>query len=202
VGRIIALTGLAGSGKSTVAEMIGGPTVAFAEPLKRFCGEVFGFTTEELYGPSEARERPSTAFTRPTGEPLTARFALQTLGTEWGRNCDPDVWAKAGVACALRLAAIEETAVQPCPVVITDLRFVNEARLVRKAGGEVWRVDRPGLTRGNHPSELDIWSSDMDALVSREISNTGTLEQLAEQVKAALAPYKPWLPSAPQPTGF
>lgn len=181
---IIALTGLAGSGKSTVAEMLGGVHIAFAEPLKKFCAEVFGFTHEELYGPSEARERPSSMFTRPDGTPLTPRFALQTLGTEWGRNCDPDVWAKAGVARAVEMRTALGRHGEP--VIITDLRFVNEARLVREAGGYVWRIDRPGLTRGNHSSELDIWSKDMDALVTADISNTGTLNELRGVIGFAL----------------
>lgn len=175
---IIALTGLAGSGKSTVAKMIGGVELGFAEPMKRFCAEVFGFDEAQLYGPSEERERPSPRFTRPNGEPLTPRYALQTLGTEWGRNCDPDVWAKAGVARALRYLP------SPVPVVITDLRFVNEARLVREAGGQVWRVHRRGLTSGDHPSERDVMSEEMTQLVSTEIGNHGTLEELAATVAA------------------
>lgn len=168
---IIALTGLKGSGKSTVAEMIGGVCIGFADPLKQFCQKVFGFTDEELYGPSDARERPSARFKRPNGEPLTARYALQTLGTEWGRNCDPDVWAKAGVATAKDLA--EDSGIYP--VVITDLRFVNEARLVREAGGQVWRISRtynvnPALDP--HPSEAEIYSDAMGSYITHEVLNS------------------------------
>lgn len=185
--RIIALTGLAGSGKSTVAYLLtkaGGEQIAFAEPLKRFCGEVFGFTRAQLYGPSAERERPSPRFTRPDGTPLTPRYALQTLGTEWGRNCDPDVWAKAGLLKAEQLAGAGQL------VVITDLRFVNEAQLVRAAGGEIWRVLRSydDLKHNSfaHASEREIWSQAMDRLVSFHVDNTGTLEQLAELVRATL----------------
>jgi hypothetical protein len=181
---IIALTGLAGSGKSTVAAMIGGMNLAFAQPMKEFCAQLFGFDDAQLYGPSSERERPSPYFRRPNGEPLTPRYALQTLGTEWGRNCDPDVWVKAG----LRRAHVYAANSQGLPAVITDLRFVNEARAVREASGQVWRVDRPGLTRGNHPSELEIWSREMDRLVTHEISNTGSLDHLARAVRAARAP--------------
>lgn len=182
---IIAITGLAGSGKNTVADMITGVPMAFADPMKKFCQQIFGFTNEELFGPSEARERPSKRFCRPNGEPLTPRFALQTLGTEWGRNCDPDVWVKYAM---WRAREIEATANQngAGPVIITDLRFVNEAEHVLAAGGEIWRIDRPGLTRGSHPSEIDIWSPAMDRLVAVNISNTGTLEQLKATVKREL----------------
>ncbi len=180
---IIALTGLAGSGKNTVAEMIGGIPLAFAQPLKEFCGQVFGFSDRQLCGPSEAREEPSPHFTRPDGTPLTARFALQTLGTEWGRNCDPDVWAKAGVRRAHVYAANKNR----LPAVITDLRFVNEARLVRESGGQVWRICRSSRNAvALHASERDVWSPEMSALVTHEIANAGTLEQLAVTVRAAL----------------
>ena len=188
---IIALTGLAGSGKSTVAEMLNGVQIGFADPLKRFCGEVFGFSNEELYGPSEARERYSQVFTRPDGQPLTPRFALQTLGTEWGRNCDPDVWAKAGIARASWLEGNRIECPAMGPVVITDLRFVNEARLVREAGGEVWRIRRPGAWQTlkleqMHPSEREVWSPEMTGYVTREINNAGTLEALRVAVSATL----------------
>ena len=55
---LIAVTGLAGSGKDTVANALvpyGGVSIAFADPLKRFAKDVLGFSEEALWGPSEAR---------------------------------------------------------------------------------------------------------------------------------------------------
>lgn len=194
---IIGLAGLAGCGKSTVAGLVGPRVeIAFADPMKRFCAEVFGFTHEELYGPSSARETPSQVFTRPNGEPLTPRFALQTLGTDWGRNCDPNVWVKAGIARALRSRLAEEATAralpgyQPQPVVVTDVRFANEARALRDAGGQVWRVRRdvdPNRAAVYaHASEREIWSAEFGAWVTHEIDNTGTLQDLERAVSAAL----------------
>lgn len=172
---IVGLTGLAGSGKDTLASFLVPPQarIAFAEPLKHFVGEVFGATHRQLYGPSEAREEPLLGFTRPDGSPLTVRFALQTLGTEWGRNCDPEVWAKAGILKAQSLGLSF--------IVITDVRFVNEAKLIRAVGGEVWRIRR--RHKGHidvepHASEREIWSSEMTALVTHEVDNRGTVEDL------------------------
>ncbi len=189
---LIALTGLAGSGKSTVAKLTGFVEMAFAAPMKEFCGQVFGFTDEELYGPSEARERPSKTFKRPDGTPLTARYALQTLGTEWGRNCDPDVWAKAclaGAKKAMALGSIFEN------VVITDLRFVNEARLVREAGGFIWRVNRyPFEASDNgaplHASEREVYSDEMDRLVDYTIHNYFGLHELKMSVEEAVNQFR------------
>jgi len=59
---IIILAGNAGSGKDTVgaylAEKYGAVTVAQADPLKRFAAEVFGFSEEQLWGPSSSRNAP------------------------------------------------------------------------------------------------------------------------------------------------
>lgn len=186
--KIVALVGHAGSGKDTVGGMFPDRWghIAFADPLKEFCRRVFKFSEGQLYGSSEERNRPDPRWRRPNGEFLTARFALQTLGTEWGRNCDPDIWAKAAIEEAAetireRLAA---------GVVITDCRFINEARTVRDAGGDVWQILRPGAElggeAGQHRSELEQDSPEMEALVTARIWNTGTIDALKMQVEELL----------------
>lgn len=191
--RLIALSGRAGSGKNTVADMLGCPQISFAEPLKRFCQEVFAFTDAQMFGPSSERNRPDPRYHRPcpscflTGCPncndlgvtfLTPRHALQTLGTEWGRDCYGNVWADLGVRKAL--------ATPSHVVVITDCRFVNEAEAVRRAGGEVWRVVRPGAgltgAAGLHPSEAEQESDRFMDLVTRTIENSGDLSDLRRMV--------------------
>jgi hypothetical protein len=56
---IVWLGGKAGSGKDTVGNYIagvfGGVTVAQADPMKRFAREVFGFSRDQLWGPSASR---------------------------------------------------------------------------------------------------------------------------------------------------
>jgi hypothetical protein len=207
--RLIAISGRAGSGKNTVAQILGGVELSFAEPLKRFAQDVFAFTNEQVWGPSEARNRPDTRYPRTHGpistrgvcgccgwscvvggrivckgdpdEPqcyLTPRYALQTLGTEWGRSCYENVWADFTVRRAIEL-------VNPL-VVITDCRFVNEARAVRVAGGEVWRVVRPGAglqgSAGLHPSEAEQESPEFSELVTRVVMNSGSLAALRATV--------------------
>lgn len=342
--RLIALAGRAGSGKNTVAKLLGAHEISFAEPLKKFCQEIFAFTDEQVWGPSECRNAPDERYYRgdvrfefpyapqgavwvalsggghtlidaadlqlvsarswhlkdkgpgkntdyvktgrstmlhrfllaaPHGAQvdhingdgldnrrrnlrlcgigenrrnerkrlpqtagskfkgvswdrsrsrwvakisvagktlnlgrfqselaaaeaydqaackhfgsfarcnadlfLTPRYALQTLGTNWGRDCFPDVWADLGVRRALASNA---------PLVaITDCRFVNEAKAVRAAGGEVWRIVRPGAglsgAAGLHPSEAEQESPEFMALVTRTIVNDGLLIDLATQV--------------------
>ncbi len=191
--RLIALAGRAGSGKNTVAELLDAEQISFAEPLKRFCQEVFAFSDLQVWGPSEERNRPDLRYpttcqnaqcqrndTCPSchgsAQYLTPRYALQTLGTEWGRGCYENVWAELGVRRALSYRG-------EAPIVaITDCRFVNEARAVRQAGGEVWRIvrSRAGLlgAAGLHPSETEQESPEFLDLVNCTIRNHGTIEQL------------------------
>ena len=70
-----------------------------------------------------------------------------------------------------------------CPrIVITDVRFDNEATWIQSLGGEVWRVERPGIEQNSHVSEEPI----SDHLVSRTINNAGDQYALAELVYDAV----------------
>ena len=66
---------------------------------------------------------------------------------------------------------------------ITDVRYPNEAEMVLARGGKLVRIDRPGVTRLDHPSEcaLDDWS-DWDHV----IENDGTLGEFEDKVRALL----------------
>jgi len=85
------------------------------------------------------------------------------------RNQDPEFW--------LRAAGITEG-----NIVVTDVRFLNEVDYIDRLGGDVIRVVRPGTAVGTHVSETDL-----DQLHLVEIHNSGTLEELAEKVRAVMA---------------
>jgi CRP/FNR family transcriptional regulator len=58
---------------------------------------------------------------------------MQTLGTEWGRQCmDADIWVRAWAARAALLTS----------AVADDVRFQNEADMIRNLGGVIIRVMR------------------------------------------------------------
>jgi hypothetical protein len=64
--------------------------------------------------------------------------------------------------------------------VVDDVRFENEADLIKRMGGSMWKVVRPGVERASeHASEggLDAWPH-FDAC----IVNDGTLQQLTNAV--------------------
>jgi len=212
-GRLIGVRGKARSGKDTVGEVIQQlraetKLTAFARPIKEFCGEVFGWNDEHLYG--RLKDQGDTRYPRVDGnsvfiEHLTPRYAMQFLGTEWGRECYREVW----VAYAFRRAgewlttATIETITGAAGfargssridrtrlVVITDVRFVNEARAIKKAGGHVIAVERPKVgLRGPaaaHASEMEMDSQEMAELTDQVIKNNGTLAQLERRVEETL----------------
>lgn len=131
---IIGMCGRAGAGKDEVADVLvkecGFMRVSVADPLKRFCREVFGWTDEQLWGASHLRNQPDARWGG-----LTPRHALQMLGTEWGRAMHPDVW----IAYALRTCNDPDQR-----YVIPDVRFANEADAIRNHGGKVIEVHRAG----------------------------------------------------------
>ena len=224
---IICLSGLAGSGKSVVSEYLqkdgGFAAIAFADPLKTFLKEVYDFSDDQLYGPSEMRSEPDKRYPREhtwnsgiclccgVNQPessrpvvlermsippqcyLTPRYALQELGTKWGRDCYEDTWVEYAFRRAKRYMDKtdpiynRETGVTVFPpiggVVITDGRFLNELEASKKADGFLVRIKRPKHIdpKWNHSSEteqLEMEDSEFDTV----INNDGTLEDLREKV--------------------
>ena len=169
---IIAFTGMATAGKSTAANALASANwpgrFSFAEPGKQML-ELLGVPSENLRT-TEGKEVPLPQFGGHTGRSL-----MQSLLTDWARNTvSPDIWAHAGeVAMTNMLAAGIE-------VLIDDARFDNEAIVIRKLGGVVIEVVRPGLTRGGHASERGI----NPKLIDHVVLNDGDPEQFAARVRA------------------
>lgn len=132
---------------------------------------------------------------------LTPRRALQTLGTEFGRACYPEVWVEYALRMAKNLDGLPgrmytaQRGLRPtmgpalAGVAIPDCRFRNEVIAVRNAGGKVIRIVRPGAglqgAAGTHKSETEMTELP-DDLFDVIIENTGTLERLRQQVSGAL----------------
>jgi hypothetical protein len=162
---IIGLCGLIGSGKSEVAKILlqefDMTYVPFAKPLKDMLAYGLGLSDDQLYGTS--KEVPSELL---CGK--TPRWAMQSLGTEWGRGLiHPDLWVRAWA----------RRASQSPNVVSDDLRFANEAKTVKACGGLVVKVSRPGQPQGSHPSES------LDFPYDYELLNSGTLEEFRQKVR-------------------
>jgi hypothetical protein len=98
------------------------------------------------------------------------RRILQRMGTEVGRNIlGENIWVD----------AVLDTLDDQGRYVFTDCRFKNEASAVVELGGQVWRVDRPGVEPANdHISEIGLDNWPFDA----RFNNAGSIQDLADKV--------------------
>lgn len=193
---IIGVSGFSGSGKDTVADSLCKDPLfaklAFADGIKRILRELFDFSYEQLWGPSAARNLPDERYPREGGY-LTPRHALQSLGTEWGRNCYENVWVELAIRMAKRLDGSSilrysptEGVIPACDlalpnkgVIITDCRFKNELDSLRAAGAKLVRIHRPGVEMPPyaHSSETEQ-ATIPDSFFDYVFRNDGSLEDL------------------------
>jgi hypothetical protein len=174
---LIGITGRAGSGKDTVAEILKTQydfTVThFSYTLKRMISDLLG-ESYELWEDREWRERVHDLSAQ------TPRYMAQTLGTEWGRQTiHEDLWL-IDTWNRLEKARIARAA-------IADVRFENEAHAIRTAyQGHVIHVERPNgegiISSPNHSSEAGIEKNANDLV----IINDGTLADLSNAVEFAM----------------
>jgi hypothetical protein len=149
---IIGISGFQGSGKDTIADYLqniyGFKRDSFASTLKDAVASVFGWERELLEGrTTESRQWRETVDSwwanRLNMPNLTPRLVLQLWGTEVARKAfHDDTW----------IASLEyKLSKAHNDIVITDVRFPNEIRAVRDAGGIVIRV-----VRGPEPPWYDL----------------------------------------------
>jgi hypothetical protein len=169
--RIIGLTGPAGAGKDLAASMVPGACrIAFADPIYQGLSTMLGIP-EGVLRDRSAKEQPIV------GIGASPRQLLQTLGTEWGRQMiRDDIWLRVAFWRWEQMAAGGVSL-----IVVPDVRFSNEARLIRENGGEVWLIHRPGVEPvAAHSSEAGLPLK----LIDRLVVNDGTVDQLRERVEA------------------
>lgn len=110
------------------------------------------------------------------GKPMTARLFLQKLGTDAMRNgLHTNVWVNA------LMADCNET----CRWIVTDVRFKNEAEVLRDAKAVLLRINR-NIDTGNHPSEVDL----DDYVFDYVIENTKDMMSLIKAVRKFCSVYK------------
>ncbi len=180
---LIGLVGLIGSGKDTVAERLvshhGFVRDSFAKSLKDAVSNIFSWDREMLEGKTDSsrhwREQPDKFWSERFGKPVTPRWVLQYFGTEVCRQGMLDsIWID---SCLARYKGQN--------TVISDTRFVNEIKNIRKLGGKIVLVKRTEIPNkksmmesGAHQSEWDWIGSDYDYI----LENTHTIESLNKQI--------------------
>lgn len=177
---LIGLTGWAGAGKSTVAEILvrdhGYTEMTFAAPMidgLHTLDPIIGWVAGEPVRFAAAVDALGWDTTKRTyGE---ARRLAQRFGTDVVRNqIGVDTWVD---VLRHRLNAHGDKS----PVVVPDMRFPNEARLIRECGGVLARIERPGLYQqqaGAHESEQYA----MHIMPDYVILNAGDMSNLRQQV--------------------
>lgn len=173
---ILGLSGYARVGKDTVGSILveqhGFKRVAFADALRKLALEInplLGQGTLRLADVVNAHdwEHAKTYF------PET-RIFLQRLGVAVRDEIHRDYWVN---------RALDKALESHRPVVITDVRFTNELKAIRKHFGRVVRIERPGFGPANdHVSETELAGVEHDAV----ILNAGTVDELALQVAQVL----------------
>lgn len=150
---LIGLTGHAGSGKDTAAAYLvqrhGFVQASFADPIRSM---VQLFLEEAGLDHAWATERAMKERTIPSLG-VSARGLMQTIGTEVGRALHADLWVR---HLELRLGLATAQPVHD-RIVISDVRFENEAAWVQQWGGKIIRLHRrqAGAVR-SHASEAEI----------------------------------------------
>jgi hypothetical protein len=101
---------------------------------------------------------------------MSVRDFLQKLGTDAIRdNLHENTWVNATLA----------DYTNESNWIITDTRFPNEAEAIKKAGGIVIRINRPGVQPINpHPSETSLDDWEFDAV----INNDGDVSDIVHKV--------------------
>ena len=104
---------------------------SFADPLKKdICMNILGLTEEQCNG-SDIDKNTLTDLVW-NGEPLTARRAMEVVGTDIFRSLKRDVW----VSATMRNIKRDQYDV----AIILDVRFPNEVEAIKKLGGYVIRL--------------------------------------------------------------
>lgn len=173
---IIGLSGYAQVGKDTAAQILvedyGYTRIGFADIIKKSAYVLDPIITldgmrlahaVDKYGWEAAKQVPEV------------RRLLQVLGSEVGRDLiDPQIWVE-----------VTMHAIHPDDkIVISDVRFANEAEEIKWKKGQIWRITRVDKSEpvNVHKSEteMDKWNFD------EYVPNNGTIQDLKQEIAAIM----------------
>ena len=141
--KILGLAGYAGSGKTSIAAEVGRRNnyvmLAFADEVKKIAIQSFGWD-----GNKDTR----------------GRRLLQILGTEAGRDYDPDIW----------INRLYSQIMKHRRIIVHDVRFDNEAAFIRNLGGKVIWITRNTAKVGYHRSEHGISHKNIDYTLANNLT--------------------------------
>ena len=175
--KLIGISGKATSGKDTTANYYCRfsnehcTILHFADSLKDCCqGLLIPFGTYDM-----SLQDTKKLIIPWMGKEYTVRNLLQDVGNAFRDSICQDFWIRIMLG---KIKAIEHNN-EIDTILIPDVRYPNEYKMIKDLGGTVWRVDRKGIESMNHISEtaLDDYTFD------KYIKNHGTLTDLQQQIK-------------------
>lgn len=148
--KIIGISGKKGSGKDTFAQFLKeelekqlGKTVkvdSFAANLKYCCALISG-QPDYLFYNQDMKDRKA-GFLNFTNRELMQKFGDLT------RSLDKDIWVK-----SLFNKYLDNP---PEYLIVSDVRFKNEAEHINKLGGILIRIESDRIKEDNHISEIEL----------------------------------------------
>lgn len=202
---IIGVCGFIGTGKDTIADYLVNihqfRRESFANTLKDAVASVFSWDRELLEGRTKQsrawREQRDEWWSERLGKDITPRWVLQYWGTEvFRQGFHDDIW----------IASLENKMRKTTDdIVVSDCRFPNEIKAIKRAGGRVirvvrgpdpawyelaeavnagpkhiqWSTSKTQLSKYNiHASETAWVGTNFDAV----LDNNGTLDHLYRQI--------------------
>lgn len=146
--------------------------VKFSYKLKQICCLITGCSMNQLED-EDFKKFPLPPFLQNNSEERTYRWLLQKLGTEVGRQIDPDIWINS------LMNHYDSTK----KWVITDVRFKNEALSIQLRKGVIIKVIRDSEQEMNHVSETEL-----DSIIPNfTIHNNDSIDELYEKVKSCIS---------------
>ena len=179
---LIGLIGLKQSGKDTIADYLVNEyffeKLAFADPLKRVCKELFDLEESYFSDPSMKE-----AVVERWG--ISPRTMMQRVGTDIVRtHFGNDFWIR-HMECRLKKLPPSTR------VVISDVRFVSEAMFVKSHGGVLMRLKRQSsesdASDNDHISEMEQLIIQEDTTVFNFGTKDDLYQQLDDQLTSILA---------------
>lgn len=192
---LIGLTGAVGAGKDTVAAMLCGGgyySVALADALRIEVAAAWRIDPRQLTD-RQTKEQPQARLAvghcenahwlhmcslagHNLMEPRSPRWVLQHWGS-FRRAANADHWVQ-----HVRVWIEQQRRHGIRDLVVTDVRYANEAAALRELGGHIVRVHRPDATpltgdTARHESERHG-----EIPADADIHNTGTLADLSAEV--------------------
>ena len=198
--RLIGITGFKTSGKDTTAKGVAlalpeknVKRVAFADKLKELTALTFGIQDDLIATMDYAKQAWTLACYDDDGNELfdiTGRAILQNIGQGARQVFQSDIWVDAVLpkytGNSPAGSGVDQAVHDMYPgvdvLVVTDVRYPNEADRVHQLGGEVWSIIRPGTESDGHSSEIPLPSEKVDL----SIFNGYTIETLYQSAANAL----------------